>query len=262
MDLLKEKLKDGKVLFGTHICNADIFNVDLIGQMGFDYLWVDEEHTEIGKSDVQKILLANRAAGGGAKVFVRVPKLDPDLVKPVLDMGADGIIFPMIRSKADVELAVASCYYPPRGIRGFSPKGAVRYGLDDMGEYIRTSGDRVWKLIQIETAEAYGHLDEITENPDVDAFIIGPADSSGAFGHLTDYRHPDVLSHIREAVAAVKKRGKPVAVSVGNYDYPTARFWMELGVDMISMGTEFGYIMAGCRETLGAMRQAYEDTRP
>lgn len=78
MDLLKEKLKDGKVLFGTHICNADIFNVDLIGQMGFDYLWVDEEHTEIDKGDVQKILLANRAAGGGAKVFVRVPKLDPD----------------------------------------------------------------------------------------------------------------------------------------------------------------------------------------
>lgn len=53
-----------------------------------------------------------------------------------------------------------------------------------------------------------------------------------------------------------------ILVSVGNYDYPTARFWMELGVDMISMGTEFGYIMAGCRETLGAMQQAYEDTRP
>lgn len=258
MDELKEKIRNGKVLFGTHICNADMFNVDLIGQMGFDYLWIDGEHTEIEKKDVQKILLANRAAGGKSKAFVRVSEINPNIVKPILDMGADGIIFPMVRCKKDVDLAVASCLYPPKGIRGFSPKGAVNYGVNDINEYINTAGEKIWKLIQIETKEAYESLDEITSNPYVDAYIIGPADTSGAFGHLTDYKHPEVIGHIKDAIERVKKIGKPIAVSVGTFDYETARFWMELGVDMISMGTEFGFIMKGCKETIEVLKKAYQ----
>jgi glutamate dehydrogenase (NADP+) len=56
-------------------------------------------------------------------------------------------------------------------------------------------------------------------------------------------------------------KGKTVAVSVGVYDYETAKFWMDLGVDMISMGTEFGYIINGCKETLANMAKAYEASR-
>lgn len=256
MDIHKDKLRQGNALFGTHICNDDMHNAEVIARCGFDYLWIDMEHTEIGKRELYDILTGCRAACSQTAAFVRVPKLDPDIVKPVLDMGADGIIFPMIRTREDVDLAVASCYYPPRGIRGFSPRGAVHYGLDDMKEYIETSGDRIWKLIQIETAEAYANLDSILGNPDVDVFIIGPADSSGAFGHLPDYRHPEVLSHIREAVGKIKAAGRYAAVSVGTYDYDTAKFWLDMGVDMISMGTEFGFIIDGCRTALDNMKSA------
>ncbi len=258
---LKEKLAQGKVLFGTHICNDDMFNAEVLAQMGFDYLWIDMEHTQIGKREVDSTILGCRAGSKETAAFVRVPKLDPDIIKPILDMGADGIIFPMIRTRADVDLAIASCYYPPRGIRGFSPRRAVRYGLDDTAVYVERSGDEVCKLIQIETKEAYENLDEILGNPDVDIFIIGPADSSGAFGHLPNYRHSEVLPHIVEAIGKIKAAGRPVAVSVGNYDYETAKFWMELGVDLISMGTEFGYIMDGCKATLRNMEQAFQESR-
>ena len=258
---LKEKIAQGKVLYGTHLINDDIFNAEVVSQCGFDYIWIDMEHTEIDKRALNGMIMGCRAGDKNTTLFVRVPKLDPDIIKPVLDMGADGIIFPMIRTREDVDLAVASCYYPPRGIRGFSPKRAARNGMDDMAKYVETSGDEIWKLIQIETKEAYENLDEILGNTDVDVFIIGPADSSGAFGHLPNYRHPDVMCHIVEAIGKIKAAGKPVAVSVGVYDYETAKFWMELGVDMISMGTEFGYIINGCKETLANMAKAFETSR-
>lgn len=259
MDILKEKLSRGAHLFGTHVCNADMHTAQVLASCGFDYLWIDMEHTEIGKRELYDILTGIQAAGGKTVPFVRVPKLDPDVVKPVLDMGAAGIIFPMIRTRDDVDLAVASCNYPPKGIRGFSPKGAVHFGLDDVQEYIATAGEKIWKLIQIETKEAYENLEDILGNPDVDAFIIGPADSSGAFGHLANYRHPEVLPHIVEAVKKIRQAGKPVAVSVGVYDYETAKFWLDMGVSMISMGTEFSYIIDGCRATLSNMEKAAAD---
>jgi len=258
---LMEKIAQGKVLYGTHVINDDIFNAEVVSQCGFDYIWIDMEHTEIDKRALNGMILGCRGGNRDTTIFVRVPKLDPDQVKPVLDMGADGIIFPMIRTREDVDLAVASCYYPPRGIRGFSPKRATRNGMDDMADYVANSGDRIWKLIQIETKEAYENLDEILGNRDVDVFIIGPADSSGAFGHLPNYRHPEVMEHIVEAIGKIKAVGKPVAVSVGVYDFETAKFWMDLGVDMISMGTEFGYIINGCKETLRNMAQAFDASR-
>jgi 2-keto-3-deoxy-L-rhamnonate aldolase RhmA len=261
MDAIKEKIKNGQVIFGTHVINEDPFNAEIISQMGFDYIFIDMEHTEIEKSSLNAILMATNVKGSTAKRFVRVSSNDPNKVKPVLDMGADGIIFPMIRTKEDVDLAVASCTYPPEGIRGFSPKRPMRYGLDPALPYINGPAKEIWKIIQIETREAYEHLDDICSNPAVDAYLIGPADSSGAFGHLMDFKHPDVLKHIDEAIAYLKAHGKIIVTSMGSYDYDSIKFWIDRGINMLSMGTEFGYIIAGCKETLSNMQRAFEDSR-
>ena len=258
MERYREKLRKGEILCGTHIFNDDVLTAQLISQCGFDYLWIDMEHTELGKREVRDILMACRSGGGNSARFVRVPKNDPDEVKPILDMGADGIIFPMIRTREDVDRAVDSCYYPSEGVRGFFPRGAIRHGIDDVSEYIRTAGDRIWKLVQIETKEAYENLDEILGNKKVDVFIIGPMDSSGAFGHLGDYHHPEVMDHIKLAIQKIRAAGRIAAVSVGAYDVETIQFWLNLGVNMISMGSECGYILDGCRKTLGNMKQALE----
>lgn len=259
MENCREKLKNGKVLCGTHIFNDDVLTAHLIAQCGFDYLWIDMEHTELTKRQVRDILIATETRQATAARFVRVPKLDPDEVKPIIDMGADGIIFPMIRTKADADLAVASCTYPPEGIRGFFPRAAIRYGLDDALEYTKAAGKKIWKLIQIETREAYENIEEILENDQIDAFIIGPMDSSGAFGHLTDVTHPEVLVHIEQAIRKIKEKGRYVGVSIGNYDEESIKFWIDLGVNMISMGSECGYILDGCKKTIANLSQVAND---
>ncbi|MGN0373391.1 MAG: HpcH/HpaI aldolase/citrate lyase family protein [Enterocloster sp.] len=258
MDEKRRKLANHETLFGTHILNDDLVTSHLIALCGFDYIWIDMEHTELDKHAVNNLLISCRAEGSTSLKFVRVPKNDPDEVKPILDMGADGIIFPMIRTRADVDRAIASCYYPPEGVRGFSPKAAVHYGMDDTAEYIRSSGDRLWKLIQIETKEAVENLDDILGNEKVDVFIIGPMDLSGSYGHLSDYRHPEVLGPIKRSIQKIHEAGRWVAVSVGAYDADTITFWSGLGVDMISAGSECGYILNGCRQTLNNMKTAFQ----
>ncbi len=258
---IRKKLSSGRVLYGTHITNGDPYSAELISQMGFDYLFIDTEHTEIDKTSLNAVLLATSVKNSTAIRLVRVAANDPALVKIALDLGADGIIFPLIKSREDIDRAVESCLYPPEGIRGFSPKRPLRYGLDPALPYIEGAAKDVWKVIQIETREAYEHLEEICSDPRVDAYLIGPADSSGAFGRLTDYRHPDVLKHIDEAIACLKAHGKVIMTSMGCYDYESIRFWIDRGITMISMGTEYGYIIAGCRETLDNMRRATENSR-
>ena len=106
MDRWKQKIADGRVLFGTHITNGDPHNAEILGNCGYDYFWIDTEHTQLTKHDVCDILLACRAVGPQLATFVRVPVLDPAQVKPILEMGPSGIFFPMIFTKEDVELAV------------------------------------------------------------------------------------------------------------------------------------------------------------
>ncbi len=261
MDRWKQKIADGEVLFGTHITNADMHNAEILGHCGYDYFWIDMEHTQITKHDVCDILLAARAVGPQLATFVRVPVLDPAQVKPILEMGPTGIIFPMIFTKEDVELAVKACCYPPKGIRGFSPRAAVRYGIDDANEYVDTINDRIWKLVQIETKAAYENIDELLANTDVDMFIMGPCDFSGAFGHLPRFTDPEVMEKIDYVFDKVKKAGRHIGVSIGAYDYDSVKMWIDKGVSMISVGSEPAFMIDGSKTALANLRKAYEDSR-
>ena len=90
---LLERLNRGETLIGTHITCNDPLLTELIGNAGFDYLWIDTEHTYIEKTMLINHLIAARAC--------RIPWNDQVLAKPILDMGADGLIFPMIKTPED-----------------------------------------------------------------------------------------------------------------------------------------------------------------
>jgi 4-hydroxy-2-oxoheptanedioate aldolase len=82
-------------------------------------------------------------------------------------------------------------------------------------------------------------------------------DLSGSYGHLGDYHHPQVLDAITSSIEKIHAAGRVVGVSVGAYDAATIAFWAKMGVDMISAGSECGFIMAGCKQTLENMRSAF-----
>ena len=250
---LKDKLSAGKTLFGTHIVNTEMQLIELTAGMGFDYLWIDTEHSQADKKDVHNTLMAARAAGSGVATFVRVADIDPILVKPILEMGPTGIVFPGAQCAQDVRRAVSACCYPPKGIRGFGPRACIRYGQESMAEYVEHHEDAVFVIIQLEHENAWKDLDNSLAVDGVDAFVIGPMDLSGSLGHYRNWKDPEVISVIDDLIRRVHAAGKHIGVSTGPYDPENLRYWLQKGVDLISVGNENIFVTAGCKTALTNM---------
>src|SRR5207244_391059 len=128
--------------------------------------------------------------------LVRVAWNDPVLIKPVLDIGAAGVIVPLVRTAEDVHRAVAACRYPPEGIRGFGPRRPSQYGQLGGPEFCQAANASVITIVQIEHHEAVANLGEILAVPGLTGIVVGPNDLAGSLGHMGDTRHPDVLRTI------------------------------------------------------------------
>ena len=188
---------------------------------------------------------------------MRIPANDPILAKPVLDAGADGIIFPMIRGYDDAARAMEACMYPPRGVRGYGPWRAYRFGTINGADYRATVDDTLLRFIQIEEMGAIRELDKILTIDAIDAFIFGPNDLSGSMGKLGQTNDPEVRAVIDEAIAKINAAGKVAGVSLGLADEKAMRSWYDRGVRMLSSGYDVKYIMAGAQANLANMRAAF-----
>src|SRR6266851_3964606 len=119
---------------------------------------------------------------------VRVPWNDPATIMKALDLGAYGIIVPLINTAEDAAKAVAACRYPPVGMRSSGPVRAVHYGGSD---YIAKANDEIVVMAMIETKEGLANLDAICATPGLDAVYIGPSDLSFALGMAPRGDNPD-----------------------------------------------------------------------
>ncbi len=255
LEKVKGKLASGELVLGTHVSLADSCVTELLGDVGFDLLWIDTEHSPLDKSGLVLHLVAARAAGAAA--FVRVPWNDPVLAKPVLEMGIDGIIFPMIRTEEEARRAVSACLYPPDGIRGFGPRRAARYGLAGGADYIRTAASRFWRILQIEHYQAVDNLDAILSVPGVDSIVVGPNDLSGSVGLLGQTGHPRVMELMDRIVETAHRRKVPVGTSIPE-DPVTIQQWIDRGVQWLVTGSDTSYLANGASvlfRTLRGMRR-------
>ena len=144
--------------------------------------------------------------------IVRVPWNDQVHVKQALDLGADGVLAPMVRSAAEARALVAAAKYPPDGIRGFGPRRASDYGRD-IDAYVASANAETIVIPQIEDVGAAEAIEEILAVPGVDALCIGPNDLSGSAGVLRQHDHPAVRGAIDKILSAASARG--VAVCTG-----------------------------------------------
>ena len=255
MAKLVTQLREGRTALGTHVSLNDPAITELMGGVGFDYLWIDTEHTSISLHCLEQHLIAARAAGVSA--IVRVPCVDPIRVKPILEMGPDGIIFPQVNSREEAELAVASCRYPPMGIRGYGPRRAIGFDGANLPEYFEKMEKDFLRILQIENIKAVENLDEILQVEGISAFIMGPCDLAASMGYLGNDRHPEVRKVIEDVFRRVKKAGIPIGVSYGACKPEDAAYWRDLGVNMISLVADTDYIMMGSRQTLNMMKDVF-----
>ena len=181
---IKEKIKNGQVVAGTNTLFAGASTSAVMANAGSEFIWIDLEHGSFDYKDTYEHILGAHA--GGAAAFVRVPSNDPDMMKKTLDKGADGVIFPLVRSAAEVRTMMEACLYPPYGTRGWNPLGAALYGAVDGKTYYSESRDAALRFIMLEHIDAYRELDEILQIPGLDGIILGPCDFSGSMGKMLD----------------------------------------------------------------------------
>ena len=123
---LKNKLKKNQLSIGSWIMMNDPIAIDVMLLAEFEWLVVDMEHTSININQVENLIRTIQA--NNIKALVRVTKNEEVIIKRVLDLGADGIIVPMVCSKNDALQAVNYAKYPPEGTRGVGLYRASAYG--------------------------------------------------------------------------------------------------------------------------------------
>jgi len=210
---LRAKFRTGTPAFGTLVTSSDAAIAELLAQAGFDFIWLDMEHTHFNINLVQAHIMAIRLSGITA--LVRVPGNDPVWIKRVLDVGAAGVVVPMVNTAAEAQQLVAACRYPPNGIRSYSPHRVSRYRRYTRAEVEVAASQSILAIAQIEHIDALAEIDAIVQTPGLDAIFIGPVDLSLSMGYASEPQHPQVQAAITEIVAAAKAYRMPVGLFVG-----------------------------------------------
>ena len=179
-----------------------------IAAAGADFVLIDREHGPIDRETVHAMIAAT--AGTSCAPLVRVPGVDEAEVVAALDAGAEGIVFPMIRTAEDAERCVSHMTYPPGGTRGWGPfVGHSRYGTSAAG-YTEEVADRLTCGVLIETVEAVENIDAILAVPGLDVAVVARYDLStalGVHGHFDAPAFTDAVATVERAAAAA---GMPI----------------------------------------------------
>ena len=250
----REALASGKKLLGTHVFLTDYRTCEMIGKLGFDYIWIDMEHAPTDFHTVKQHMIGTRA-GGNAATLVRVTWNDIPSIKRVIEMGPDAIVVPMVNSAEEARRAIDTCIYPPEGKRGFGPSRAVAYGLDDVNEYIEKGHKEMVRLVMIESEDAVNDLEEMCTIPYLDGFIIGPMDMSGSVGELghalTGKRTNELIDR---AVKIAHENGKPIGLSIGTTKPDELAHWINKGLDFISSSSDISSVITGAQNVLNTLQ--------
>lgn len=199
---LKQKLQNNELTIGSWIMMGHPMSVEVMALAGFEWLVVDIEHTSIDMGTTEQLISAIQAKG--IKALVRVSKNEEVIIKRVLDMGADGIIVPMISSEEDAIQAVEYAKYPPVGKRGVGLYRASGYGTK-FEEYKKWVDEKLVIIAQIEHIDAVKNIDDIIKVEGIDGTIIGPYDLSGSMGHPGEFERKDVKQAVTKVLESCKK---------------------------------------------------------
>lgn len=242
-------LRAGKPQLGIWVSLASPFAAEVVAGAGFDWAVVDMEHSP---NDLNSVM-------GQLQVFESYPTTalvrpewnDAVLVKRLLDIGAPGLLFPMVQSVEEARKAVAACRYPPRGIRGVS--GSTRANkFGRVADYFAKVEDETAILIQVETRAAVALASEIGAVEGVDGVFFGPSDIAADMGLLGQPMHDDVWDLILPAAQKLMAAGIPVGTLV--LDAGFARRLLEQGFTFVACGVDTAILARGADALLTAMK--------
>jgi 2-keto-3-deoxy-L-rhamnonate aldolase RhmA len=248
---VKKALKEGKVVIGATVTAASPDVAASLAGAGFDFLWIEMEHSPLTLETARSMILATR--GLKAMPFTRVPVNEPWLAKRVLDIGSLGVIFPFTSTRELAEQAVKACKYPPLGIRGAGPAlASSRWGMSG-ADYVKFANDNVMVIVIIEQKLAVDNIEEIASVPGIDVLFIGANDLSYSLGKGGQTTDPVVEEAVSKVLAAGKKHNIPVGYPTGNPAEINKR--IAQGFRFFQASSDLGLMTAGARDVLSKVQR-------
>jgi len=251
-NLLRHRLLQGQQTFGLSIGIGSPEVPYALGNAGLDWLNFDLQHTVLDTHLAAKMIQA--MSYSQTVPLVRVSSNDLGMINKALDIGAQAIIVPMVNSGEDAEKAVQSSRYPPKGIRSWGQRPALRDP-----EYAATANSEIMIIPQIETQLALRNLEDIVSTEGIEAVFCGPYDLSMSLGVFRQFDDPRFLKAIDLIVSTCKARN--VAPGLLAPVGPVERA-IERGFRLIALGSDISMLADSVAKALGNARRTVGTVAP
>lgn len=222
----------GGLLLGTMVMYVRAPGIiRMISQTGFDYVFVDMQHSSLGWETIADMCEVGRACG--LAVIVRPSTVSQAQVNRIQDLGAHGIMFPDVRSREEIDRFLHWMHYPPSGERGVTVGGpSSDYRVDRGPEALERLNRANIVVVQAECMEAVDALPSMLSGGGIDLVEVGRQDLSASLGVPGETSHPKVLDALRRVVADCDAHGVRVGAQAANND--DAQRLLDLGLRCIS----------------------------
>jgi 2-dehydro-3-deoxyglucarate aldolase len=249
----RSRVAAGDLLLGTMITLDSPEISELMVGVGFDWLFLDAEHSTLGPPELQRIM---QGVGRQMPCLVRLQSAGEAPIKKALDIGAAGIIVPQINSAQAAADVVRLAKYPPEGSRGVGVGRAHGYG-QSFQEYVASANEDLAVVVQAEHIEAVRNIEAIAATPGIDAVLVGPYEMSASLGKLGQVDDPEVRAAIDRVTKACLKAG--IRLGIFGMTAAAVKPYIEAGYTLIVAGIDtvlLGQAAADLLAELKSGRQA------
>jgi 2-keto-3-deoxy-L-rhamnonate aldolase RhmA len=244
----RRRLQAGEPVVGSFVNLASALTTEIMGIAGLDWVVLDLEHGAGDESILTSQLHALR--GSNTAALVRIEAIDLPRFMHALDLGADGVLVPRLRSADDARRCVEYCRYS-------GSRGVARYNRGwHWGHAKRTLADadaEVVCAVQIETAEALAAVDEIAAVDGVDVIFMGPADLSHSLGMSCPPDDPALLARAAPIAEAARRHGKSAGVLTGTLTQ--LRAYRDLGFSFLGCNSDGGLLVGAATELAAGLHE-------
>ena len=243
---LKKALAEGKPVCGCASMSRSPMIIEMLGYTGFDFVFIDTEHTPISSDQTLENLI-RAAEVSGIVPIVRVKENREHYIRNALEAGAKGVVIPHVATKEDAENAVKYARFPLRGVRGADPTvRSAKYKCGDFNwdAFIKQSNEEAMVIPLLEDKEFLENLDEILSVEGLDAVSFGPTDYALSLGLnlLYDFNHPKIVEAFEAVIAGAKKRGLPILSAVNPPTVEQSEKLTDMGVTFQLFNTDISII--------------------
>ncbi|MFI4911825.1 MAG: HpcH/HpaI aldolase/citrate lyase family protein [Sedimentisphaeraceae bacterium JB056] len=253
---VRQALLERKVTLGTWIQIGHPAVSETLCNTAYDWIAADGEHTDITIDSFSNIMRG--MYGRGPVPLIRVRENDTLVIRQALDMGAMGVIVPLVSTPEQARKAVSAAKYPPQGERGFCFSRMNDYG-EKFNEYLTTANDDIAVVVMIESKEAIENIDEILAVDGVDGVFIGPYDLSGSYNIPGQTSHPLVNEGCRKVLDACKRAGKSAGLHVVIPTDESIKKAISDGFTFIAIGVDTVFINEASKKAFAVAKDAVSD---